>query len=386
MNNSIRIIILTADTGYGHRSVARAIASALEERYEARCEAKIVNPLDYPSAPSFIRRSQVNYDKVVRQAPFWHEFNYGLSENFLVRPLYGQVMGWMLARTLRDVIQKEKPDVIITTCMIYQMALQQAMMLEGVRIPLVTVVTDLARVHSMWFRGQITRCVVPNLRVYRQAVKSGLHVRQVVQAGIPVHPDIARRCDDPRGLRANLGWDETGVVGLVVSSKRVRGMKETLAAICKANLPLRLAVVTGGDDELLAAVEQMDWQVKPYLYGKVEDMSNLFHAANLVISKAGGLIISESLACGLPLLMMDALPGQEIGNVEYVTHRGAGEFTPQPEKLVETLRAWLADDGKLLKFRIGKARELGRPWSAYQVADLAWESAWEEQEELVWAH
>jgi len=109
-----------------------------------------------------------------------------------------------------------------------------------------------------------------------------------------------------------------------------------------------------------------------HLYNFVTNMPVLLHAADCVICKAGGMIVSESLACGLPLLLVDVLPGQETGNAAYVVEGGAGEEVDSPVAALETLYHWLEQGGKLLAERANRAHSLGRPWSAYEAAEHAW--------------
>jgi 1,2-diacylglycerol 3-beta-galactosyltransferase len=99
------------------------------------------------------------------------------------------------------------------------------------------------------------------------------------------------------------------------------------------------------------------------------------HAADLVLSKAGGLAVSEALAAGCPLLLVDVIPGQETGNADYVCDAGAGALAPGPVEALEVLCHWLADGGAGLRARAGVARRLGRPRAALDAAELAWQAA-----------
>jgi UDP-N-acetylglucosamine:LPS N-acetylglucosamine transferase len=104
-------------------------------------------------------------------------------------------------------------------------------------------------------------------------------------------------------------------------------------------------------------------------------MPTLLHAADFMISKAGGLIIAESLACGLPLLLMDVMPDQEKGNVDYLLQAEAGELGLGPGEAVSIIRRWLDSDACLLASRARNARMVGRPEAAYMAARLIWENA-----------
>jgi hypothetical protein len=73
--------------------------------------------------------------------------------------------------------------------------------------------------------------------------------------------------------------------------------------------------------------------------------------------------------------LSSAISGQETGNVEYVTSKGAGDWAPTPREVLTHLVRWLADDGTTLAERTAHARRAGRPRAAYGVADLVWELA-----------
>jgi 1,2-diacylglycerol 3-beta-galactosyltransferase len=140
-------------------------------------------------------------------------------------------------------------------------------------------------------------------------------------------------------------------------------------------LPVQLAAVAGGDDELYQQLRYTEWHIPTYLYNFVEDMPSLMHASDCLICKAGGLILAEALAAGRPVLLVDVIPGQETGNAQYVIENGAGELAEDPLQALEALFHWMDNGGVLLAHRAENARKLGRPRAAYEVADLTWAAA-----------
>jgi 1,2-diacylglycerol 3-beta-galactosyltransferase len=104
-------------------------------------------------------------------------------------------------------------------------------------------------------------------------------------------------------------------------------------------------------------------------------MPLFMHAADAIICKAGGLIITESLACGLPILLVDVLPGQETGNAEFILQGGAGDIATSPLQVLETLSHWMENDQALLKNRAENSRKLGRPYAARDIASIVWQGA-----------
>jgi 1,2-diacylglycerol 3-beta-galactosyltransferase len=98
-------------------------------------------------------------------------------------------------------------------------------------------------------------------------------------------------------------------------------------------------------------------------------------AADFIVCKAGGLIVSESLAVGLPLLLAEALPGQETGNASYVVQGGGGMLVNDPTEALVQVFHWLDKGRAELEVTAARARALGRPDAAMRVAERALEVA-----------
>jgi len=87
---------------------------------------------------------------------------------------------------------------------------------------------------------------------------------------------------------------------------------------------------------------------------------------------SSGLMVTETLAAGLPMLLIDVIEGQETGNALFVTEQGAGEVVKEPLQFLETAYHWLSGDQHVLRERAEAARNAGRPHAAYDAAELAW--------------
>ena len=101
----------------------------------------------------------------------------------------------------------------------------------------------------------------------------------------------------------------------------------------------------------------------------------MMRAADGIVCKAGGLIVTESLASGLPMMLIDVIPGQETGNAQYVIDGGAGRIAHDPIEALEIMCHWLNQGGQQLADQAANARQLGRPRAAYDIAELAWTAA-----------
>jgi len=370
-----RILILIADYGYGHHSAAIAISEALQETYGQECVVEIVNPLDDERAPAILRDEQVNYDRIIRDMPDLYKLGYQVSDSSAASSLIESAMTLLLFNLLRDVVHQHQPDVIICTYPLYPAILSAIFSSENRHIPIITVVTDLATVHNLWFSTRADLCLVPTQTVYNLAVEAGLAPEKVKITGIPVHPELAKGKRDQASIRLKLGWAPDLFTVLAVGSKRVENLYESLHALNHSGLPLQLAIVAGGDEDLYHRFEETEWHQEAHLYNFVTNMATLMRAADCVIGKAGGLTVTETLACGLPIILINVIPGQETGNANYVVNGNAGDLARDPMEVLEVMCHWLEKEGELYKARSQNARSLGRPRAAYDIAELVWAAA-----------
>lgn len=369
-----KILILTADAGFGHRAAANAVAAALRERYTPGGAVTIVNPLDDRRAPRVLRLAQDDYDRIVRRAPDLYRLGYEASDSAFQVSIAEQALIAMLYGTMRDLIEAQQPDAIVTTYPLYQAPLAALFALSQRYIPLLTVITDLVSVHSLWFNDDVDRCLVPTRTVLEKALENGLERDRLEITGLPVNPALARNIDKA-ALRQHLGWSQDRVVTLLAGSKRVTKLEPIARLLDHSGWPLEFALVAGGDQELEQRWRDRSWHQPAHVYGYVDDMPSLLLAADLIACKAGGLIVSEALAAGLPLLLVEVIPGQEEGNATYVTEGGAGELVNDPSEALVAVCHWLENRSAGLAAQAARARDLGRPQAAFRVADLVWEAA-----------
>lgn len=367
-----RILILTADYGYGHRSAANAIAEAIHETYGQECRVEIANPLDDPHAPAFLRGGQEDYDRIVREMPDLYKFGYVVMEGRVAGNLVESSWTLILFNVLRDMIRRQQPDVIVCTYPFYQGILDAIFAVEKRRIPLLTVITDFATVNRLWFHPAADLCLAPTDIVYHMALNAGLPPEKVKITGIPVRPELARNNQEKPSLRSALGWDQELFTVLAIGSKRVKNLYDSLKVLNHSALPLQLVVVTGGDRELYERFQETEWHVQTHLYDYVSEMGTFMRASDCVLSKAGGLTVSEALACGLPLILIDVIAGQESGNADYVVSGSAGELAEDPIRVLEVMSHWLANDRLLYHQRAENARRLGQPNAAFEAAEYIW--------------
>jgi UDP-N-acetylglucosamine:LPS N-acetylglucosamine transferase len=242
-------------------------------------------------------------------------------------------------------------------------------------IPFLTVITDLTNIHRLWFNQGADYCLLPTDEALQEALASGLPAEMCRVTGIPVKPEFATETRPKSVIRSELGWAPEVTTVLVLGSARVKNLMNSLHVLNHSGLQIQFVLVAGGDDRLYNEFKTTDWHTATHIHNYVEQIPSFMHASNLVMGKAGGLSVTEALACGLPSLIVDVTPGQEEGNVNYIIKHKAGELSKNAIQTLEILFHWLQRDQQLLTEMAANAAELGKPKSAFSVADLAWEAA-----------
>jgi UDP-N-acetylglucosamine:LPS N-acetylglucosamine transferase len=121
--------------------------------------------------------------------------------------------------------------------------------------------------------------------------------------------------------------------------------------------------------------------VETHVYDFVTEMGMFMMGADCVVGKAGGLTVSEALACGLPMILVDVIPGQETGNADYVVSGNAGMLARNPTEVLETMCHWLEKDRLYYQQQALNALRLGRPRAAFDTAELVWSLAASQEKE-----
>jgi 1,2-diacylglycerol 3-beta-galactosyltransferase len=300
---------------------------------------------------------------------------YRLSYHALDAPLISDVVRTVVAQMFNDamyeLIDNSRPHVVASTYPFY--AQSAARVIEELEIdcPLAVVITDLTDVQSLWYSSLATMHFVPTPLIRQQAFENNIPATRVRVTGLPINPEIVKETRSPSELRKEFGWKQEMPTCLVVASPRTQEMAK-ISQLLDQIPDLQVAVVCGGNSQLFAKLEQQEWQGPVQLYDWVDNMPQLMKASDFIVSKAGGLIVSEALASGLPMIIAEALPGQETGNMHYVVENRAGAWAPGPTEVLATAISWLKDDHAQLKVFQSNAQELGKPQAAYHVAKSLW--------------
>jgi len=355
------ILLLTADTGGGHRAAAEALRQELERRYGGRLVAVTCDPLTGAHANRIVRWVCLRYGPLVRTAPWlWSVLFHG-TNNPVTVALMRRLLARFASAPIAEALVRHRPSAIVALHPLLTApafaAAQRSPAAVGrgpTRPALVTVVTDLGTVHRSWLHP-----------AFAYADGPGLPVREQFRCG-PADP--ATRA----ALRASLGLGPDRFVVLVVAgAEGGRGVKEWTRAIVSGTADIDVVAVCGRDERLRTSLESLGARSRGRLVvtGFVENMADWMRSADVLVTKAGPGTIAEAASCGVPMLLAGQLPGQERGNTGIVVRAGAGRPVRGRRQLRTQLEDLRSSPSTLDRMRAAALR-LGRPAASTEIADL----------------
>jgi 1,2-diacylglycerol 3-beta-galactosyltransferase len=372
-----RVLLLISDTGGGHRSAANALVAALDEVDVGPHGEPLIleHRIEDVAAHCSFPLSQLGpaYSAALRFAPplygaLYHATNGRRRFRSVIRfcePLY--------RARLRDLFTSYRPDVIVSVHPLLNHAALRARADAGmIEVPVITVVTDLGRVHEGWLVPEVNAVVVPAREVYQRAKDRGVPVERIYHLGHPVHPKFETVSDTKLQIRAQLGLPAHKTIALLMAGGEGGGkLLPTTLALAKSKLPLHLVVVTGRNKALRTKLDELapSLPTPMTVLGYCDNVPELMHAADLLVTKAGPGTIAEASLAEVPVVVYDFIPGQEYGNLKYVENNGIGVVALTANDVVRSTKRIVANLERLQTMRDRQASVAPRG-SSRRIAEL----------------
>jgi 1,2-diacylglycerol 3-beta-galactosyltransferase len=359
------LLFLVADTGGGHRNAARAVGQALERMYPGRFAPALCDPLGGPGSAWPLRFVAGLYGPATRLAPWlWGAAYHACDSRTAMRVLQRALLR-LADRPAAEAAAAHRPAAVVSFHPLTGTAAVAARALGTPGAPVVTVVTDLARMHAAWRHAGADVIIAPRHPGRGGWVAAGLPVTREFWGG-PVR-------DDERAiLRRSLGLREEAFLVLVTGGGEGSGRIAARAgAILRSFADVDVVAVCGRNQRVKRRLDRL--AASPGCAGRLtvtgftRHMADWLRACDLVVTKAGPGTIAEATCCGAPLLLTSHLPGQETGNTEIVTRSGAGRRARSVPRLLAEIDALRRDQGRADAMRAASAR-LGQPGAAAEIA------------------
>ena len=362
------MLFLSASVGEGHTAAACAVRSAVIEKMPGTaCE--VVDSYRYASQV-FHKVASNGYIGMVKMLPQLYKYIYDQAERATKVSAFKSWLHHYTAVNLRQYVADLAPDVVVCTH-----AFPCGVMAEYKREyadapPVVGIVTDFV-VHPFWIHRNIDRYAVATPAMRHALIARGVAPERIGVTGIPIDGRFAgvqskadaRRAIgiDPQRTTLLLMGGGLGIGPLEKALERIDRLEHDVQTVVVVGKNLRL------EQRIADAARGMAKRVR--VAGFVPNVFEYMRAADVLVSKPGGLTSSEALSAGLPIVMLRPLPGQEERNARYLQESGVGVRAQTSREVVDVLDRLLADRQRLARMS-ANARRLAKPHAAENVGEM----------------
>ncbi|RYD26221.1 MAG: hypothetical protein EOP87_23095, partial [Verrucomicrobiaceae bacterium] len=324
-----RILIVTAAFGEGHNSAARNLAVALEA---AGAVTQVSDPclLGVPRVTGVVNWG---YRHVTTHFPNLWARIYRSTDNCDFSKQRSPVMRWV-ERAMGRLVRDFRPDAVVSTYPLYPYFMTRISEKSGEKTPVFIVVTDSIEINAAWLRAECERWLVTDAATRDSMVRKGLPAEKIVDTGFPVHPAFSRlspvdASDACKPFRI-----------LYFPTAQLAFLRRHARALLDASPDVRLTIILGRNVRQLHSRAKEIKQAYPgrvRLIGWTRKVPQLLNSHHLVIGKAGGATVHESIAARCPMLIHHLVPGQEEGNLRLLELIGGGHLAESPEALARSV-------------------------------------------------
>jgi len=353
-----KVLILYASYGDGHYQVARALR---DEFRNHGIQDIVMIDLFKEANPTVNAIARYFYIKSYNVMPAVYGWLYYGTKHIRWDSFFARWLQSYGIQKLMEIIETERPDMVIHT---FPMSVVPEISKKtGNYIPSVTVVTDFD-LHRRWVHPAIDRFYVATDDLKAKIERAGIPGDRIIVSGIPVKPEFEQHLSAEHILE-KYGLADQGYHVLIMAGSY--GVMQGLGDMCERlvrHSQVRMIVVCGKNRVLQQEMEHRfsAWpNVK--ILGFVEHIHELMHIASCIVTKPGGITLSEAMMKQLPILIYRPVPGQERDNALYLSSKGAAYIAYDPQQLEGQILELLYDHDRWKSMR--RALEaLRRPHAA----------------------
>jgi UDP-N-acetylglucosamine:LPS N-acetylglucosamine transferase len=345
--NTPKILIISSDTGGGHKSAAAAIVGGLQKFWEGQSFAvRTVKAIE--DSHHITARMVKIYNWTLRNKQHWMKYLYWAVNKF--RPETREFFHKRSFGFAKQLFEKWCPHVVVSVHPLTQHFFARVLKELNLQhqIPLVTVVTDpYYGFWKGWACNDVSLYLVASEEAKTQLIEYGISPEKIKISGMPVDPKFHELNEkDAQAARQALDLDPEKFT-IFVNAGWVGGgnIPQIFRELVAGELDVQAIFLAGKNDELKAEAEKIALTAKfpVKVIGYSEEVEKLMQSANVMISKLGGLTTFEALACRLPIIADATTPPmpQEAGTVKHIAQRGAGILLEKASDIVPTIQTLL---------------------------------------------
>ena len=360
LTNVKKILILTAGFGQGHNAAARGIRDALARVAPGDAGVALHDPLaeTYPLLFKTVSKAYLivvdHFPRMWGTVYRWLERKEDFDRDFrkFVR----------LKKRLSHLLDHFQPSAVVSVFPSYPYLLDQVAETNRSWKNIV-VVTDSITINKIWSQAPADYFLLPNEQSAEVMQAGGVPPDKIKVFGFPVSPKFA----DPWPRRENLqpGLRPHVLYMINAGTRQAPGLVRKLL-----DLEIELTVTVGRDEKLRRAIEGSAQGKKINIVGWTDELPRMLCASHLLIGKAGGATVQETIAASCPMIVNHIVSGQEEGNARLIEQTNSGAIAFGPEEVLNRIQHAFADDARQWHEWAANIAKLSRPRASLDIADF----------------
>lgn len=361
------VLFLSVSTGGGHLKAAQALKERIAQLYPLS-RTLIVDTLKHVNP--FIDKLIIgSYLKALKNSPQIYGKLYDISESGENIYDLSKTVNRILSFRIKRLIYDFDPSVIVCTHPFPLQMVVNLKLMHKVTIPTVAVITDYTA-HSFWLHDNVDAYVVANNHMKYEMIDRGIFGDIIFPYGIPVSSDFLQR-KNRLTLIKELGLDNKLTVLFMGGSLGYGEIKNNFLSILHCKKDLQIVVVTGSNTKLKGQLEACACgsSKKVLILSYTNRIADLMDISDFIITKPGGMTISEALVKELPIFLISPIPGQEERNAQYLVNNGAAVRIFDNDKL-DNILLQIMDNTLRIRHMKEMAKHLAHPNATEDVIGL----------------
>ena len=369
-----KVLVFYGSYGGGHLSAARAINDYIKNNYND-IETKLIDCVEYVN--KFINRITTKaYSDMAKIAPWAWGYVYKKSENGIIAK-FSNDSNKLMAHKLNKLIEEFKPEYVIST---HPFSSQMCAYLKKkgkCNFKLATVTTDYAP-HDQWisYHEQVDFFFVAHDGMKKALIQKGISEDKIYATGIPLSNRFLQHYNK-KEILSEFGLQEKKKTILFFGGGKM-GLGKTntikiLEILAENFKNLQIVAISGKNKDMNSHFKEIVKATGTENSIKVLEFTDkvpeLMTISDLVITKPGGLTVTESLASGLPIIIINPIPGQEEENAEFLEKNNVGIWIKKGDNLNEALTNIFSNSAKMREMKIN-ARLLAKKNSTADICKI----------------
>ena len=369
-----KVIIFYAAYGGGHLSAARSIKENIETNYQ-NVEVKLVDCMEYVN--KVVNKVTTKaYSELAKKAPrTWGKVYWKSQKGPLAH--ISTASNKVLSIKLNKLLQDFEPDIIISTHPFGTQMCAYLKKLGKLNSKIATVMTDYAP-HDQWLvlNNYVDYYFVSHEGMKKQLHEKGITNDKIFATGIPLSNKFLLKYDKAKTLE-NFGLaPDKKTVLFFGGGEFGLGKTQTFKifkSFVESNNDIQIVAIAGKNlkmkEHFEQLVEELDKQDKVKILEYTDKVPELMSISDLVVTKPGGLTTTESLASGLPIVVINPIPGQEEENATYLEKNKVAIWIRKDDNVEQILSNLFSDPSKMREMKI-RARLISKKNSTKDICKI----------------